>query len=147
MAANDKKFVALLPENLQLKILSLVTNSEGGRRPAEPPPSTTKQTEGLAPGDQQPRAALLGLRERLRSHGYAWEDDFVPASLAIALHAGAQAVQPALLPAGMSSSAAKWRDASVRGDLTAWLPLEGDPTPEHASLCGTAAWAHVRQPM
>ena len=144
---NDKKFVALLPENLQLKILSMVA---GGGMP-QPPPATAATATAtpataapLGPSATPTDATLSGLRARVRAHGYGWQDDFVPQPTASTLHSAAQSVQPALRPAGMSSHTAKWRDASMRGDLTAWLPLEGDHAPEHAGLCASAAWAQLR---
>ena len=142
LAMDDKRFVALLPENLQLKILSLVTDGEEGTAdapPAQPPlPAPPAPPEASA---ESSAAMLAGLQARLRTRGFGWEDAFVGADVAAALLAGAQALQPALTPAGMSSSIARWCDPTARGDLTAWLPFEGAPSAAHAQLCASAAWA------
>ena len=144
---DDKKFVALLPENLQLKILSLVTSGEEGAVAPAPPsaPVAPAPQHALASATDEDAAALAGLHARLRSHGFGWEDDFVPPDVAAALLAAAQGQQPALTPAGMSSSVAKWRDPTARGDLTTWLPFEGEPSAQHAPLCGSPAWAQLRR--
>ena len=143
---DDKRFVALLPENLQLKILSLVTNGEevtANALPAQPPlPAQPALPESSA---ESSAATLAGLQARVHTHGFGWQDAFVGADVAAALLAGAQALQPALTPAGMSSSVARWRDPTARGDLTAWLPFEGAPSAPHAQLCASAAWAALRQ--
>ena len=143
---DDKRFVSLLPENLQLKILSLVTDGEEGTAdvpPVQPPlPAPPALPEASA---ESSAATLAGLQARVRTHGFGWEDAFVGADAAAALLAGAQALQPALTPAGMSSSIARWRDPTTRGDLTAWLPFEGAPSAPHAQLCASAAWAALRQ--
>jgi hypothetical protein len=143
---DDKRFVALLPENLQLKILSLVTDGEEGTANAlsvQPPlPAQPALPESSA---ESSTVTLAGLKARVRTHGFGWEDAFVGADVAAALLAGAQMLQPALTPAGMSSSVARWRDPTSRGDLTAWLPLEGAPSAPHVQLCTSAAWAALRQ--
>ena len=46
---DDKRFVALLPENLQLKILSLVTSGEGGAPPALPAQAASSSPSAAAP--------------------------------------------------------------------------------------------------
>ena len=145
---DDKRFVALLPENLQLKILSLVTDGEEGTATADAPPVQPPLPAPPAVPEasaESSAATLAGLQARVRTHGFGWEDAFVGADVAAALLAGAQALQPALTPAGMSSSIARWRDPTTRGDLTAWLSFEGAPSAPHAQLCASAAWAALRQ--
>ena len=78
---DDKRFVALLPENLQLKILSLVTDGEevtANALPAQPPlPAQPALPESSA----EPAAATLaGLQARVRTHGFGWQDAFVGAA-------------------------------------------------------------------
>ena len=57
---DDKKFVALLPENLQLKILSLVTSGEEGAVASAPPsaPVAPAPQHALASATDEDAAAL-----------------------------------------------------------------------------------------
>ena len=123
--------VGLLPEQLQLKILSLVgegrsadagASAEAGsadvRADDVPPATAPSATTDL--GDMG--SVMAGLSARLHTHGYTWQDDFLPRPTIDRMLQSARA--QTLAPAGMSSSVARWHDPTARGDSTAWLPLD-----------------------
>lgn len=156
--------VSRLPEALQLKILAMVVGAEkdgeraatrtvpgsdGDSAPsaaaaahtatAEPQPTHTTTAEpqpALQPvGDAT--SQIIGLASRLLSHGFSWQDEFVPLSSAARLLESAR--QQQLTPAAMSGSVARLLDPSLRGDSTVWLPLRAD-----ASWADSPALAHFR---
>lgn len=154
--SSDKHFVKHLPENVQLKILSLIAG-EASTAPhpsparANAPPLAMSQGAPAATATQPDsghgedyRGWTCGLAARLHAHGFAWQDNMLPEEAARSLLQEAQAL-PAdtLKPAGMSTSVAKWHDQTVRGDAIGWVPLE--PTSSaFASLHATPAWARYR---
>ena len=129
--------VGLLPEQLQLKILSLV----GEGRSADAGARAEASGDGVRADDAPPAAApiattdlgdmgsvMAGLSARLHTHGYTWQDDFLPRPTIDRMLESARA--QTLAPAGMSSSLARWHDPTARGDSTAWLPLHSPPIAE-----------------
>ena len=150
-----------LPENLQLKILSLVAGSMPTGQPSQAGVAASKPTKraALPTHDDGYHAWARGLASRYLAHGYAWQDEMVPESLARPLLRSAQALPDvALAPAGMGASVLRWRDNGARGDSIAWVPLEpptrsapstaptAPPSPPSAldGLQSTAGWAHLR---
>jgi len=146
--------VSRMPQNLQLKILSMVA----ARPPPPPPPSGGSPapasrrplSPAAAAGREDYAAWTLGLATRLSAHGYAWQDEMMPPAPAASLLSAVRDMPDGVLrPAGMSSSLAKWHDPTVRGDSTVWVPLEteavgGDGGDEFAALHASVGWSHYR---
>ena len=129
--------VQSLPESVQLKIISLLTESA---------PAASSTADARLEGSY--RAWAHGLAARLAAHRVAWQDDMLPTGAASSLLGAAEELPAdALAPAGMSASVARWRDESVRGDRIGWVPLEpssGSGDSPFGALHATSGWSELR---
>lgn len=129
--------VQSLPESLQLRILSLLTESA---------PAASPTADARLEGSY--RAWAHGLAARLAAHRVAWQDDMLPTGAASSLLGAAEELPAdALAPAGMGASVARWRDESVRGDRIGWVPLEpssGSGDSPFGALHATSGWSELR---
>ena len=153
---DDKHFVKHLPESLQLRILSMVAGvppAATGCAQQTTPGSVVRHTDrsrassaAVGTDETAMSAWVHGLTARLLAHGFSWQDEMVSEDAAIALLRAATAMPTsAFAPAGMSTSVVKWRDASVRGDEIAWVPLEATEGSAFASLHAASGWSELRR--
>jgi len=122
----DKRFVSLLPEHLQLKILTLVTEPPAGSSSAASEPASVpveSTAAGAAP--PLPAAGITAAVLRLAAHGFGWCDGVLSEAAVDELLASPTRQQ--LQAAGVGASFTRRVDPSVRGDSIAWVPLSSQP--------------------
>lgn len=163
----DTRFVKLLPEHLQMKILSLVASGQcEANQPAGltvPPPSNTgigspgsnmENIGSVTPGsvfscsslDAQARDAMysrcVGAASRVRVHGFSWQDGMISPSIARQLLQAAEQLSPdTLRPAGVGAAATRRRDPNVRGDSVAWIPLQRETSAD--PIASLPCWPEI----